>query len=118
MGSSRGLGGGAGGGVGYGPPGGPPGAPPGHNLVCILYVKQRGGRHWKEVGRTEPARNPVEPEWEKTFQLEYFFEEKQAKSSSAKYAQFKSMLWAGPNNMWPNKGANNDLHQKELFIRR
>ena len=49
----------------------------GHNLVCILYAKQRGGRHWKEVGRTGTARNHIDPEWDKTFQVEYFFEEKQ-----------------------------------------
>ncbi len=45
--------------------------------VCILYVKSRGSRQWKEVGRTEKIENTLDPEWTKTFEIEYFFEEKQ-----------------------------------------
>ena len=48
------------------------------NPVCILHVKSRGSRQWKEVGRTEKVENSLDPEWTKTFEIEYFFEEKQA----------------------------------------
>jgi hypothetical protein len=30
------------------------------------------------VGRTEKIENSLDPEWTKTFEIEYFFEEKQA----------------------------------------
>ena len=63
----------------------------GHSLVCILYAKQRGGRHWKEVGRTGTARNPIDPEWDKTFQVEYFFEEKQVRSFLSQTLCFKTI---------------------------
>lgn len=63
------------------------------SLVCILYVRQRDGRHWKEVGRTEPASGQgghggpgLQSDWDKTFQLEYFFEEKQ-------YLRFSIFDW-------------------------
>lgn len=45
--------------------------------VCIVYVKSRGSRQWKEVGRTEKLHNTLSPEWSKTFVLDYYFEEKQ-----------------------------------------
>ena len=45
--------------------------------VCVLYIKSRGSRAWKEVGRTEKIENTFDPEWTKTFEIEYFFEEKQ-----------------------------------------
>ena len=45
--------------------------------VCVLYIKSRGRRAWKEVGRTEKIENTFDPEWTKTFEIEYFFEEKQ-----------------------------------------
>ena len=47
------------------------------NPVCILHVKSRGSRQWKEVGRTEKVENSLDPEWTKTFEIEYYFEEKQ-----------------------------------------
>ena len=40
-------------------------------------MKVRGGRNWKEVGRTELLENTLDPEWSKTFLLDYYFEEKQ-----------------------------------------
>ena len=40
-------------------------------------MKSRGGRTWKEMGRTELIENTLEPEWSKTFLLDYYFEEKQ-----------------------------------------
>ena len=47
------------------------------HVTCILYMKVRGGRNWKEVGRTELLENTLDPEWSKTFLLDYYFEEKQ-----------------------------------------
>ena len=47
------------------------------NPVCVLYMKSRGSRQWKEVGRTEKVENSLDPEWTKTFEIEYYFEEKQ-----------------------------------------
>jgi len=46
-------------------------------VACIVYMKSRGGRTWKEMGRTELIENTLEPEWSKTFLLDYYFEEKQ-----------------------------------------
>ena len=45
--------------------------------LCILYVKSRGSRQWKEVGRTERIHNTLNPEWTQTMVLDYYFEEKQ-----------------------------------------
>jgi len=45
--------------------------------LCILYVKSRGSRQWKEVGRTEKLHNTLNPEWSQTLVLDYYFEEKQ-----------------------------------------
>ena len=40
-------------------------------------MKSRGGRTWKEIGRTELLENTLDPEWSKAFLLDYYFEEKQ-----------------------------------------
>ena len=48
-------------------------------VACIVYMKSRGGRTWKEMGRTELIENTLEPEWSKTFLLDYYFEEKQVR---------------------------------------
>ena len=42
-------------------------------------MKSRGGRTWKEIGRTELLENTLDPEWSKTFLLDYYFEEKQVR---------------------------------------
>ena len=47
------------------------------NIACIIHMKSRGGRTWKEIGRTELLENTLDPEWSKAFLLDYYFEEKQ-----------------------------------------
>ena len=49
--------------------------------VCFLYIKNRGNRQWKKVGRTEMIKNELEPEWARTFLLDYYFHEKQVRPS-------------------------------------
>ena len=58
--------------------------------VCVLYIKSRGSRTWKEVGRTEKIENSLDPEWTKTFEIEYFFEEKQV----SRYVQKAILLFS------------------------
>ena len=48
-------------------------------------MKARGGRNWKEVGRTELLENTLDPEWSKTFLLDYYFEEKQVSRKIFRY---------------------------------
>lgn len=45
--------------------------------VCIVYMKSRATRNWKAIGKTEMLKNTNDPEWAKTFIINYFFEEKQ-----------------------------------------
>ena len=49
------------------------------NVVAVIHMKSRGGRTWKEIGRTEILENTLDPEWSKTFLLDYYFEEKQVR---------------------------------------
>eukprot|EP00095_Tigriopus_kingsejongensis_P004018 snap_masked-scaffold5_size1054832-processed-gene-1.6 protein:Tk04018 transcript:snap_masked-scaffold5_size1054832-processed-gene-1.6-mRNA-1 annotation:"PREDICTED: copine-9-like" len=45
--------------------------------VCIIFIKSRGSRQWKRLGRTEMVKNESNPEWAKTFLVDFYFEEKQ-----------------------------------------
>ena len=49
----------------------------GSNIACIIHMKSRASRTWKEIGRTELLENTLDPEWSKAFLLDYYFEEKQ-----------------------------------------
>ena len=51
------------------------------HVACIVSMKSRGGRSWKELGRTELIENSLDPEWSKTFLLDYYFEEKQVRKT-------------------------------------
>ncbi|TRY79566.1 hypothetical protein TCAL_14816 [Tigriopus californicus] len=45
--------------------------------VCLVFIKSRGSRQWKPLGRTEMLKNETNPEWVKTFLVDFYFEEKQ-----------------------------------------
>ena len=54
----------------------------GSNIACIIHMKSRASRTWKEIGRTELLENTLDPEWSKAFLLDYYFEEKQVSEFS------------------------------------
>jgi len=46
--------------------------------MCVLYTKCGIRGHWVEEGRTESVKNTGDPEWQKTFNLKYYFHQKQS----------------------------------------
>jgi len=46
--------------------------------MCVLYTKCGIRGHWVEEGRTESVKNTGDPEWEKSFNLKYYFHQKQS----------------------------------------
>merc|ERR1711962_1586226 len=41
--------------------------------MCVLYRKCGVRGEWEEVGRTETLENPLDPEWQTSFTLDYYF---------------------------------------------
>jgi len=46
--------------------------------MCVLYTKCGIRGHWVEEGRTESVKNTGDPEWQKSFNLKYYFHQKQS----------------------------------------
>jgi len=46
--------------------------------LCVLYSKSGIRGDWVEEGRTESVKNTGDPEWQKSFNLKYYFHQKQS----------------------------------------
>jgi len=46
--------------------------------MCVLYVKSGVRGEWCEEGRTESVRNTGDPEWQTSFNLKYYFHQRQS----------------------------------------
>ena len=48
---------------------------------------------WVEEGRTESVKNTGDPEWQKSFNLKYYFHQKQVRFLLQEYPQFRSLKY-------------------------
>jgi hypothetical protein len=42
--------------------------------ICILYYKEQEGAQWMQIDKTEMIKDNLNPDFEKSFIINYFFE--------------------------------------------